>query len=300
VSVRIIVRESLGNGFVTQIDLWEPAHDGNPAVWHDAFWTGSDPAAAGKVTDFLLTFTQTTYPVGAVRLTISTNHNSNTWEEIDAVRLLTGGSPGSTSTGTNARNLAPVAGEDWATTEEGNEVVVSVLGNDSDPDGDPLSVTAKTDGAHGTVTIAGDGQSVTYDPGAYVGDDTFTYTVSDGEGGSATQTVHVTVFALGQWASSLVSASSQHSGRGYSGSGLQALGVPDTLSRDTNLHAVSGHELLRTEPFTPDRPEQLWPLAYPSWTPPSFPLASRGTFPGPSSLRPPCFLRQTRYFPLAG
>src|SRR5262249_22199561 len=74
----------------------------------------------------------------------------------------------------------------------------------------------------------------------------------------------------------------------------------ELLSRDTNLHAVSGHEPLRTEPFTPERPEQLRPLAYPSWTRPSLPLASRALFPAPAWLQLPCFLRPTRYLPFAG
>ncbi len=66
------------------------------------------------------------------------------------------------------------------------------LSNDTDPDGDTLTVTGKTDGAHGTVTYTG--TSVTYTPTtSYVGSDSFTYTASDGRGGTASGTVNVTV-----------------------------------------------------------------------------------------------------------
>ena len=59
-----------------------------------------------------------------------------------------------------------------------------MLANDVDVNADPLTITAKTDGAHGTGAIAGDGKSVTYTPEAnYFGADSFTYTIADGYGG---------------------------------------------------------------------------------------------------------------------
>jgi len=74
--------------------------------------------------------------------------------------------------------------------------VVDVLANDSDPDGGTLAVTAVTNGAHGTAT--NNGSNVTYTPAQFFnGSDSFTYTVSDGQGGSATATVNVTINPLG-------------------------------------------------------------------------------------------------------
>jgi len=90
-------------------------------------------------------------------------------------------------------NDPPVARDDAATTAEDTAVTVNVLGNDSDVDGDPLTVTGVTQGAHGSVVLNADG-SVTYAPAAdFNGVDHFTYTVSDGRGGTATATVAVTV-----------------------------------------------------------------------------------------------------------
>jgi Ca2+-binding RTX toxin-like protein len=70
--------------------------------------------------------------------------------------------------------------------------VIDVLANDTDPDGDTLTVTSAT-ATNGTVTVNPDG-TLTYTPNAdYNGPDTISYTVDDGNGGSATSTVTVTV-----------------------------------------------------------------------------------------------------------
>jgi len=96
----------------------------------------------------------------------------------------------------NAVNDAPVAVDDSVTTDEDTAAAsIVVLANDSDVENDALSVTAKTDGANGTVTINGD-NTVTYTPNAdYNGSDSFTYTVSDGTD-TATAAVNVTVNAM--------------------------------------------------------------------------------------------------------
>ncbi len=86
----------------------------------------------------------------------------------------------------------PVAAADTLTTAIGTAGTVDVLANDSDPDGDPLTLTGSTDGAHGTVTCLFGSCTYTPDEG-YSGPDTFTYSISDGRGGTATGTVSVTV-----------------------------------------------------------------------------------------------------------
>ena len=91
-----------------------------------------------------------------------------------------------------AVNDDPVAADDTAGTAEDTAVTVDVLSNDSDVEGDSLTITAVIQGANGTVTT--DGASVTYTPNAdYNGSDTFNCTVSDGNGGTATAIVTVTV-----------------------------------------------------------------------------------------------------------
>ena len=90
-------------------------------------------------------------------------------------------------------NSPPLAADDEVSTNEDRELTFSVLGNDSDPDGDTLSVTSFTNPGHGTLTLNPDG-TFTYTPDAnYHGPDSFTYTISDGKGGTDTATVNLTV-----------------------------------------------------------------------------------------------------------
>ncbi|SMH55637.1 Ig-like domain-containing protein [Maritimibacter sp. HL-12] len=94
---------------------------------------------------------------------------------------------------TDPQNEAPVGGDDHATTDEDTAVVIDVLANDTDVDGDTLEVTEVGDPANGTAAINGDG-TITYTPDAdYNGPDSFTYTVSDGNGGTDTATVTIDV-----------------------------------------------------------------------------------------------------------
>lgn len=66
--------------------------------------------------------------------------------------------------------------------------------NDTDPGLDPITVTAKTNGTKGTVTLGAGGTSLTYKPTPPLyGTDTFTYTITDDAGASATGTVNVTI-----------------------------------------------------------------------------------------------------------
>lgn len=90
-------------------------------------------------------------------------------------------------------NDAPLAFNDTATTDEDTPVTINVKADDTDVDGDTLNVTGVTQGAHGSVAINDDG-TVTYAPAAnYNGEDSFTYTISDGNGGQDTATVKITV-----------------------------------------------------------------------------------------------------------
>ena len=91
-------------------------------------------------------------------------------------------------------NRSPVAAGDSASTPSGLSVVVEVLANDTDADGDDLDVTSVDSPAHGTATAHADG-SVAYVPAAgFDGDDSFAYSVSDGRGGTDTASVSITVF----------------------------------------------------------------------------------------------------------
>jgi len=80
--------------------------------------------------------------------------------------------------------------------EDGGAVSLDVIANDtSEADGyEVLTVSAAGHGASGTTSLVGDGRTVTYTPAPnFDGTDSFTYTVADEHGGTATGTVNVTV-----------------------------------------------------------------------------------------------------------
>ncbi|MCY2966853.1 MAG: DVUA0089 family protein [Planctomycetota bacterium] len=100
------------------------------------------------------------------------------------------------SGGTPPTGHAPVAVNDSSTTAEDSAVVIGVLANDSDQDGDPLTPSVVSAPAHGSVVLHADG-TITYTPAAdFHGADSFTYRVSDGTSFSNTATVAITVSAV--------------------------------------------------------------------------------------------------------
>ncbi|QEY14502.1 tandem-95 repeat protein [Cellvibrio sp. KY-GH-1] len=97
-----------------------------------------------------------------------------------------------TVTGTND---GPVAVADTATVKQGDVLTLTpaqLMINDSDLDGDSLSVTSVQGAVNGTVNIVG-GDIVFTPTAGYSGPASFTYTLSDSQGGSSTATVTITV-----------------------------------------------------------------------------------------------------------
>ena len=93
-------------------------------------------------------------------------------------------------------NRAPVAVADTFATTRSVPLVIapaSLTANDTDPDGDPLSVTGVQNAVRGSVTIEGSGSIVFTPEAGYTGPASFSYTVSDGRGGTSTAVVSVTI-----------------------------------------------------------------------------------------------------------
>jgi hypothetical protein len=95
-------------------------------------------------------------------------------------------------------NTAPVAANDNGYTTYSNTALsiaaASLLANDTDADGDPLSITGASGGVNGTVTFNSQTNSVTFTPvTGYTGVASFTYSISDGHGGTSSATVNLTV-----------------------------------------------------------------------------------------------------------
>ncbi|MEZ5472897.1 MAG: Ig-like domain-containing protein [Marinicella sp.] len=106
---------------------------------------------------------------------------------------------GATATATifvtvNEANEAPIAIDDAYATALGHSRTVNVMANDSDPDGDVLSlVSVNTEGLQGEVIdISADGTLTYVPPVGWCGTTSFTYTITDGTAES-TATVTITV-----------------------------------------------------------------------------------------------------------
>ncbi|MEL7037740.1 MAG: Ig-like domain-containing protein, partial [Cyanobacteria bacterium J06592_8] len=116
---------------------------------------------------------------------------------LDTFRYLVTDGKGATARGTvnvTIANEVPIAGKDNVIVEEGQTTTIDVLANDTDADGDVLSIDSIFgDGpANGTVEIVDD--QILYTPNdGFFGLDTFRYLVTDGKGATARGTVNVTV-----------------------------------------------------------------------------------------------------------
>ena len=94
-----------------------------------------------------------------------------------------------------AVNDAPYAYNDFVAIVEGATITIDVLANDTDQDGDDLTIVSYLNPDHGTVEITDDNMiNYTADPG-FIGEDTFTYDIEDPDGTTSRGTVTVTVRA---------------------------------------------------------------------------------------------------------
>jgi VCBS repeat-containing protein len=144
-----------------------------------------------------------------------------------------------------AANDAPTATDDAYSTAEDTTLTVAapgVLGNDSDPDGDPLSAWVGAGPSHGILTLDVDG-SFTYTPAAnFTGSDSFTYRASDGTLDSDPATVTITVTAVNDAPTAAADA--------YSTAEDTALTVaaPGVLGNDTDPDGDRLHTVTETGP----------------------------------------------------
>src|SRR5205823_3509219 len=94
----------------------------------------------------------------------------------------------------NAVNDAPIALDDSTNTLEDASVTISPLVNDSEDDGDALTIISVSP-TNGTAAISG--TNIVFTPSAnFNGTATIGYTISDGNGGTASALITITVAAV--------------------------------------------------------------------------------------------------------
>ncbi|GGF48072.1 hypothetical protein GCM10011321_43070 [Youhaiella tibetensis] len=139
-------------------------------------------------------------------------------------------------------NHNPVAGADTGySTPMGTPItiaVASLLANDSDADGDALTITAVSAANNGTVSLDAVNGTITYTPNAgFSGAGGFSYTLSDGQGGSATGAVSVAVTSSSTTYSLFGSSDQPVNGSVYDPNSVE-LGVKFTVSADGTITGI--------------------------------------------------------------
>lgn len=98
-----------------------------------------------------------------------------------------------------AKNTAPVAKNDTASTNEDASLVIAasrLLANDTDANGDTLRISSVGSGVNCTASIDCNGNVVVTPAANFSGTATFSYTITDGRGGFSTATVSLNVAAV--------------------------------------------------------------------------------------------------------
>lgn len=151
-----------------------------------------------------------------------------------------------------AAEEAPVAVPDTLGTAEDTPGSAVVVANDTDADGDALTVASVTQATHGSVTF--DGGSVTYTPASnFHGSDAFTYAATDGAAQSDPVTVDVTVSASNDRPTAVEDAYTMLGGQTNDVDPAQGVLANDTDVDEDVLTAVKGlpkpaHGSLRLRP----------------------------------------------------
>ena len=140
-------------------------------------------------------------------------------------------------------NEAPIANADTGVTEVNTPIEGSVLSNDFDPDGDPITVTANTNPSNGVLVINPDG-TFEYTPNTdFVGEDTFTYTICDNATPAACDTATVTIQVIPDTANITVANDDAYNGI------TAADIVGNVLDNDTDPEGDSQTVLLVSDPL---------------------------------------------------
>jgi Ca2+-binding RTX toxin-like protein len=177
---------------LTIIDLKPMIDAQGHDLYPDLFMMGSNGRATVTANGVLFAPNADHYGFAGFRYTVSDGHGRTATAQVELQII--------------GVNDAPRPVDDKLTTRMGEPVMVSVaqlIGNDVDPEGDAILFVDVGPGTHGaavveTVTVNGvPTRMVVFTPAAdFLGEATFTYTVTDDRGASATGSAKVTVIPL--------------------------------------------------------------------------------------------------------
>jgi len=136
---------------------------------------GYKSVGASSVDGSVINSNRIRYSIGSQPLSDQTKTGNNFWDKPEA-----------------PANNPPVAVDDYIQLSKNAVVMIYVLTNDSDPDGDNITIHSTTTAFHGSVAISGN--QIIYTPDKdYTGTDQFEYTIIDGNGGSDRAYVYISV-----------------------------------------------------------------------------------------------------------
>lgn len=145
------------------------------------------------------------------------------------------------------QNTAPVANDDSGFEVLEDEAILitqaSLLNNDSDADNDPLQIISVSNATNGAVELTTEG-NVRFTPVLnYAGPASFTYTISDGQGGEATATVSLDVTPVNDAPSNLEITNLEIEENSLGGTLVGELSISDPDQDDTVTYTIENSEV---------------------------------------------------------
>jgi len=204
-SVRLVINNDWGSGFTATVTMtnntakamtnWKLEFDFDGTI--NSLWDARQVSRVGNHWIFTDNIWNNTIPAnGSVSFGFVASPGKLMPKPIN---LFWTGTPIDTNPGTPppASNQPPKAVNDSVFYTPGTPQTIQPLVNDSDPENDPLKITQVGNATNGKVVLNADSSVIyTANPG-FKGQDSFTYTVSDGKGNSASATVTVNALTEG-------------------------------------------------------------------------------------------------------